>query len=79
MAKIEFRNRSLVDCMYSDSIKENDISDISKCTKVEDVAAALHLPRDLDETVMVEVVVLFVQIMLVRYVTYLVLRRRTRS
>lgn len=79
MAKVEFRNRSLIDCGFSDSLPDNDILDSSKCAPVEDVAAALNLPRELNETVMVEVVVLFAQIILVRYVTYLVLRRRTRS
>ena len=79
MAKIEFRGRMLVDCGFSDANPSNDQHDKSKCLEVQDVAAALFLPRHLDETVMVEVAVLILQIVLVRYVTYLVLRRRTRS
>ena len=79
MAKIEFRGRTLVDCGLSDADPSNDQLDESQCVEVEDVAVALFLPRNLDETVMVEVAVLFLQIVLVRYVTYLVLRRRTRS
>jgi hypothetical protein len=79
MAKIEFRDRTLYDCGFSDSILENNIYDKSKCPQVEDVAAALYLPRDLNETGMVEVGWLVFQICVVRYVTYVVLKRRTRS
>jgi hypothetical protein len=79
MAKIEYRDRKLVDCGFSDAITQNDIHDISKCPEVKDVAAALHLPRKLEETAMFEVAWLVFQIIVVRYVTYVVLRRRTRT
>jgi hypothetical protein len=79
LAKVEFAGRTILDCGTTDSNKENDILDKSKCAVVQDVQAALNLPRPITESPGIEVGVIIGMIVAIRYGVYVVLKRKTRG
>ena len=79
LAKIEFANREIVDCKLTNASPDDDIDTGGACIVVQDVADALSLPRRLGETPLVEAGVLFGMLVILRYVVYLVLWKKTRA
>jgi hypothetical protein len=79
VSKIEYHDRTLVDCRDTDSDPTNDVYQQAQCPEVPDIADALSLPRNVDESPTLEVGVLFAMLLFYRYVIYLVLCRKTRK
>lgn len=79
LAKIEFSGREFVDCNLTNSSAADDIAADGECAAVQDVTAALSLPRSLGETPLLEAGVMFLMLVILRYVVYLVLWKKTRT
>lgn len=79
LAKIEFADREIVDCKLTNVSPDDDVETGGACLVVQDVTDALSLPRSLGETPWVEVGVLLGMLVILRYVVYLVLWKKTRA
>lgn len=79
LAKIQYRDHTYYDCNQQDTNDANDITDLSQCTVVTDVKRALALPRDVNETVALEVGILLAMLVVLRLLVYAVLKYKTRK
>eukprot|EP00803_Ostreobium_quekettii_P010334 evm.model.scf_2037.2 EVM.evm.TU.scf_2037.2 scf_2037:9622-19005(-) len=71
--KIEFGGRSFVDC------GDLGVAEVDGCVPVDDLQDALNLPTDVDKSVWPELVFLFASLVIMRWMIYEVLRRKTMA
>jgi hypothetical protein len=74
--KIEFHGRTYVDCGRLDSDPLNNLQE-PFCPPARNMRATLNFPRDVDETPLLDVGVLLAMLIGLRYLTFLVLWRKT--